>query len=422
MKQLIDALGWRMLAPRYRYRLLAIAGAVLLAAGVAVFALPRLTTMVPPSDDISSQSGAATARYHPTESEWANLTVEPVRQQFFGDARTTEGKIAIDEERTTPIFSPYSGRVVEVAGEGRRHGRARSAAVRHRSHRNGARPQRFHDGVRRVEQGARATRTGANGREAQSRSSQRQRHRRCATCSRRRPNSSPRKTISAPPKPHSRPRAIGCVCSAAPTRKSRHFRNPAKSAPRRRSRHRSPGTIVQRKIGPGQYIAAGASDPAFVVGDLSSVWLIAYVRESDTPRISVGQNLKFTVQAIPNQIFSARIDSIAAGLDTGEPPLARARVGREFKRATQAGNARERRDRHRSWQQSRSSCRAAPWCSMAIPRASGSSTTTMRLSCAKSAPGLRMSGLFRCSTDFRRRPHYHQGQPVHRRWRQRKLA
>jgi multidrug efflux pump subunit AcrA (membrane-fusion protein) len=28
------------------------------------------------------------------------------------------------------------------------------------------------------------------------------------------------------------------------------------------------GTVVQRKIGPGQYVNAGASDPVFVIGDL----------------------------------------------------------------------------------------------------------------------------------------------------------
>ena len=41
------------------------------------------------------------------------------------------------------------------------------------------------------------------------------------------------------------------------------------------------GTVVQRKVGPGQYINSGASDPVFVIGDLSTVWLTAFVRESE---------------------------------------------------------------------------------------------------------------------------------------------
>src|SRR5207344_1934937 len=41
------------------------------------------------------------------------------------------------------------------------------------------------------------------------------------------------------------------------------------------------GTVIQRKVGPGQYVNtssqnSSASDPTFVIGDLSTVWLIAY--------------------------------------------------------------------------------------------------------------------------------------------------
>ena len=37
---------------------------------------------------------------------------------------------------------------------------------------------------------------------------------------------------------------------------------------------------MQRKVGPGQYIGSGSSDPGFVIGALSTVWLIAYVRKN----------------------------------------------------------------------------------------------------------------------------------------------
>ena len=45
------------------------------------------------------------------------------------------------------------------------------------------------------------------------------------------------------------------------------------------------GTVVQRKVGPGQYVSSGASDPVYVVGDLSTVWLTAFVREPEAPRV-----------------------------------------------------------------------------------------------------------------------------------------
>src|SRR4029079_19563378 len=46
------------------------------------------------------------------------------------------------------------------------------------------------------------------------------------------------------------------------------------------------GTVVQRKIGPGQYVSytgTGIIDPVFTIGDLSTVWLLPPVRERATP-------------------------------------------------------------------------------------------------------------------------------------------
>src|SRR5213079_2595180 len=75
------------------------------------------------------------------------------------------------------------------------------------------------------------------------------------------------------------------------------------------------GTVVQRKIGPGQYVNSGASDPVFVIGDLSTVWLIAFVRESDAAFVQVGQEVGFTVLAYPDRTFTATINYVSAGLD-----------------------------------------------------------------------------------------------------------
>jgi len=50
--------------------------------------------------------------FYPTAEQWATLTIEPVQRQVFRSERITEGKIAVDEDRSTPIFSPYAGRVL----------------------------------------------------------------------------------------------------------------------------------------------------------------------------------------------------------------------------------------------------------------------------------------------------------------------
>jgi cobalt-zinc-cadmium efflux system membrane fusion protein len=78
------------------------------------------------------------------------------------------------------------------------------------------------------------------------------------------------------------------------------------------------GTVVQRKIGPGQYVSytsTGAIDPVFLIGDLSTVWMVAYVRESEAPKVRLGQQLDFTVLAYPRTTFHANIDYVSASLD-----------------------------------------------------------------------------------------------------------
>jgi cobalt-zinc-cadmium efflux system membrane fusion protein len=75
------------------------------------------------------------------------------------------------------------------------------------------------------------------------------------------------------------------------------------------------GTVIQRKVGPGQFINIGASDPVFVIGDLSTVWLTAFVRETEASGVAVGQEITFSLLALPDSEFKARINYVSAALD-----------------------------------------------------------------------------------------------------------
>ena len=66
------------------------------------------------SSDLSSQSRKGSDRYTPTPAEWASLTIQPVAEHDFRAEHITEGKIAVDEDRSTPVFSPYTGRVTQL--------------------------------------------------------------------------------------------------------------------------------------------------------------------------------------------------------------------------------------------------------------------------------------------------------------------
>src|SRR5476651_937298 len=89
---------------------IAAAGAVAISAAVVViWALDSGPgNAVARPDKVAQEADGAFA---PSETQWSGLKLMAVRQVAFRDERTTDGKIAINEDTTTPVFSPYSGRV-----------------------------------------------------------------------------------------------------------------------------------------------------------------------------------------------------------------------------------------------------------------------------------------------------------------------
>jgi cobalt-zinc-cadmium efflux system membrane fusion protein len=75
------------------------------------------------------------------------------------------------------------------------------------------------------------------------------------------------------------------------------------------------GVVTDRQVGPGQYIQSGASNPVFSIGDLSTVWLVADVPETDAPYIERGQTVEVRVLALPGQVFKAKLTAIGAQVD-----------------------------------------------------------------------------------------------------------
>ena len=78
------------------------------------------------------------------------------------------------------------------------------------------------------------------------------------------------------------------------------------------------GTVTQRQVGVGEYItsaANGGSSPACTIANLSKVWLMANVREDETPHLHVGQDVGVNVLALPGSMFKAIIVWVAAAVD-----------------------------------------------------------------------------------------------------------
>src|SRR5207302_10647907 len=75
------------------------------------------------------------------------------------------------------------------------------------------------------------------------------------------------------------------------------------------------GTIVDRKVGLGQYIKPDSPDPLYLISDLSTVWVTADVYENDLSRIHVGAPVQIRVTAYPDREFPARISAINPTVD-----------------------------------------------------------------------------------------------------------
>ena len=264
--------------------------------------------------EVSSQSRRNAQNFTPTPSEWATLTIEPVKAKTFRAEYVTEGKVAVDEDRSTPVFSPYAGRVTKLLakpGESLTQGQplftieaadtvqAQNDFITAITSQNKAksaleladiqfkRAKDLYEGHAvplKDYQQAEATQVQAQ--------------------------NDMRSSVTALEAANNKLRILGFTDETI-----KAFQNKGSINPEVTIYSPIAGTVVQRKIGPGQYVSAGASDPVFVIGDLSTVWLTAFVRESDAASVCVGQDISVNVMALPGRPLTAKINYVATSID-----------------------------------------------------------------------------------------------------------
>ena len=293
----------------------AVAGlCALVAAGAVIYGGVYLFSSQPDLSDISANAARDPTHYKPTPLEWASLTVMPASQKVFRAEHITEGKISIDEDRSTQVFSPYTGRVTKLLVRAGDHvvqgqplfvleaadtvqaqnefiaaltGTNKAHSALDLAQTQGKRAKELFDGKAiplKDYQSAQAALVQA---ENDMRSAQ-----------------------TALEAARNRLKILGLSDDAIASFQEKGRINPELTVV-------SPiaGTVVQRKVGPGQYISAGSTDPVFVIGDLSTVWLTGYVREADADDVAVGQDVSFTVLSSPGRTRTARINYVATAID-----------------------------------------------------------------------------------------------------------
>jgi cobalt-zinc-cadmium efflux system membrane fusion protein len=295
-------------------RHLAIGGALLVVVGVAAFGLVHISGAPQGHSEVSSQSRKGLQRYTPTPAEWASLTIQPVTERAFRAEHVTEGKIAVDEDRSTPVFSPYAGRVTKLLarpGDSVTQGQplfvieaadtvqAQNDFITATTGLNKARSaldlaQLQHKRAKDLFEGKAVPLKDFQQAEATLIQAQ----------------NDLRSTETALEAARNKLRILGLTDDAISAFQEKGRINPETTifAP-------IAGTVVQRKIGPGQYVNSGASDPVFVIGDLSTVWLTAFVRETEASTVLVGQELTFNLLALPGRTLTGRINYVAAAID-----------------------------------------------------------------------------------------------------------
>jgi cobalt-zinc-cadmium efflux system membrane fusion protein len=295
--------------------------ALVLVAAIAVGAtwLVWTTLAEQPENARPTTSADPPGTFRPTQQQWRGLKLEPVTVRTFRSEQMTEGTIAVDDDLTTPVFSHYSGRVIKVIamlGDVVKPGDP--LFVIHASEF----VQAQNDLITALAnlQTARSQLTMAQTTEkrthelylAQGGSLKDWQQAQTDLISAQNTVRSDEIALHAV---RSRLRILGKTdaeitsLEAQPTQKM----DPVATvtAPVR-------GTITQRQIGVGQYInseAAGATNPVYTISDLSTVYLIANVREVDAPLMHVNLPLEVHVLAYPDRVFKGKVSYVAPSID-----------------------------------------------------------------------------------------------------------
>jgi cobalt-zinc-cadmium efflux system membrane fusion protein len=238
--------------------------------------------------------------FRATAQQMKTLTIESVELHGFVSEELTEGKIAVNGDRATPVFSPYSGRVTRVIaalGDTVKQGAplATVDATEFVQAQNDLKSAAAQVKLARINETRKHASYDAKGGSLQD-WQQAQADLTAATTA----LSAVRNRLTILGQSDAQIAALETAGSIHPTATI--------SAP-------IAGAVVDRQVGPGQYLQAGAGTPVFTIADPSSVWLLANVREADSALVHPGQAVEVRVLAYPKRWFKARVTYVAALLD-----------------------------------------------------------------------------------------------------------
>lgn len=235
-----------------------------------------------------------------TATQLSGLTIRPVSWMSFRSEEQTEGRITLNSDTATQVFTPYSGRVIRVLAGIGEHVRRGAPLFSIEASEFAQAQSDLHNALSQLKLAriGEARRHAAFDSKGGSLQDWQQAQADLAAAQ------------TQLDSVHNRLRIFGQTDSQI--RALEHI-----SAPNPITEVVAPidGVVTERQIGPGEYLQAGSPTPLYTIGNLTTVWLLAEVREVDAPRIEVGQEVEVRVLALPGRIFRAKLTAVGAAVD-----------------------------------------------------------------------------------------------------------
>ncbi len=298
--------------PRARGALLVLAACAL--AGGAAFLFSRHEMPAAPvtaaeaAEAAASSASAALGSFKPTTEQWAAFTIEPVQSRPFDEVTTVDGNVAFDDDKTTSVYSQFSGRVTAIyaqPGQAVRKGSPLLAVLATEA------AQTRSDLAAAVAAEATA--------HQQFELAQRTEHREHELVLAQAGAEKDWLQSQADLKAADNAWRAAVVALAAVREKAAVLEVGAPaaggamviSAP-------IAGVVVQRQVNPGQVVnslAGGGSTALYTISDLSQVWVLGNVAEDEAAHIQVGQPVEIRALALGDRRLQARISWVASSVD-----------------------------------------------------------------------------------------------------------
>ncbi|MBS0373573.1 MAG: efflux RND transporter periplasmic adaptor subunit [Proteobacteria bacterium] len=273
----------------------------LLLVGVALAAVAILAWLLLRSAAPGPAPAAAPAgTFRPTPQQLKALTIEAVATHRFATVEVADGRIAVDADRATPVYSPFTGRIVALV-------RAAGDAV------TAGAPLAWIEAAEYAQARSDLASAAAQARLA------------TATLERKRALLEEHgASLAEVQQAESDAAGAAAALSAARARLAILGLDApaidalaASAAGDARVALRAPiaGVIVDRAAAPGQYLQAGTGTALYTIADTRRVWAVGAVREGESAALRRGQPVEVRVAAAPARRYATRLDYVGATVD-----------------------------------------------------------------------------------------------------------